>query len=222
VLVLIAGAAATLLLHGSPPELRTGVLLAALVTVLLVAPVVALARRGRMAGAVVRAVGWLGRRFGRVPVGGGGSGPAQPVGAEPSQPLGAEIDGALKRLFSAPGELSLTLAVHLVARALAALEIAAALYALGVTPSVPQLLVLAAVPVALALVGAMLPSQIGLQEGAQAAVAAAVGLGPTVGLTMVLLQRVRQLLFVPVTAVLLAVRPRPHSDTSPGPSVSPR
>jgi uncharacterized membrane protein YbhN (UPF0104 family) len=210
VVVLIAGAAATLVLHGSPPALRSGVLLAALVMALLLAPVVGLARRGRAARGVERLVGWLGRRFGRGP---GGGAPAGAAG------VGAEIDAGLKRMFSAPRELALTLAAHLVARALAALEIAAALCALGVTPSLAQLLVLAAVPVALALVGALIPSQIGLQEGAQAAVAAAVGLGTTVGLTMVLLQRARQLLFVPITAVLLATRPRIHGDTAPGASV---
>jgi hypothetical protein len=69
--------------------------------------------------------------------------------------------------------------------------------------------------VASALVGAFLPGQIGVQEGVQAAVAAVLGLGATAGIMVVLLQRARQLLFVPVTIALLYFGPH---LTAPPPS----
>ena len=106
-----------------------------------------------------------------------------------------------------PGRLGLLLLIHLLGRGLAAFEIYLALRLLQVPATPAHVLVLAAVPVASALVGAFLPGQIGLQEGVQAAVAAALGLGATAGIMVVLLQRARQLLFLPVTAALLYLGP---------------
>jgi hypothetical protein len=53
-----------------------------------------------------------------------------------------------------------------------------------------------------------------LQEGVQALVAAALGIGPAAGLTLVLLQRVRQLLFVPLSGVLIAIVTRGNRGSS--------
>jgi hypothetical protein len=44
-------------------------------------------------------------------------------------------------------------------------------------------------------------------------VAAALGIGPAAGLTLVLLQRVRQLLFVPLSGVLIAIVTRGNRST---------
>ena len=57
------------------------------------------------------------------------------------------------------------------------------------------------------MVGSFVPGQIGLQEGASALVAAALGIGPATGIALVFLQRLRQLVFVPLAGLLIAVVP---------------
>ena len=55
----------------------------------------------------------------------------------------------------------------------------------------------------LSLVFSSVPSQIGVQEGGQAVIASALGLSPTLGVTLVLLQRFRQVAFASVVPLLL-------------------
>jgi uncharacterized membrane protein YbhN (UPF0104 family) len=131
-------------------------------------------------------------------------------------PISKDIHAALRALANERGRFAAALVLHLGGRVLAALEIYVALRALGQDVGAAEVAVFAAVPLALALVGALVPGQIGLQEGAQAAVAAALGLGAPVGLTVVLLQRARQLLFVPLTGALFALRPHPADPRSYG------
>jgi uncharacterized protein (TIRG00374 family) len=130
-----------------------------------------------------------------------------------------EVDAALRRLFNQPGKLFQALLIHVVGRFLMAMEIYLALRALAVPVTPTQVLVIAAVPVALGFVGAAIPSQVGLAEGALAGVTAALGLGSHAGLALVLLQRARQLLFIPVTLWLLHGRRRspPATDGEPRP-----
>jgi uncharacterized membrane protein YbhN (UPF0104 family) len=66
-----------------------------------------------------------------------------------------------------------------------------------------HVLVLSSVPIATSVFASAIPSQIGVQEGAQALVCGALGLDPALGLVLVLLQRARQLAFVPLTLILL-------------------
>lgn len=145
------------------------------------------------------------------------------VGAGGTVIPAAVVDDALKRILGGPRRtLVAGVTLHLGGRLFYTGEIYAALRLLDADPDLAAVAVLAAVPVALSIVGAAVPSQIGLQEGAQGAMAAALGLGATAGLLIVLLQRIRQLLFVPVTAVLLALGPwRPRDTVSPGPAHHP-
>ena len=72
---------------------------------------------------------------------------------------------------------------------------------------------LAAVPIGLSLVFSSIPSQIGVQESGQAFAAAALGLPPTIGVTLVLLQRFRQVAYAACVPLLLR-EARPVEATS--------
>jgi uncharacterized protein (TIRG00374 family) len=197
----VAGAAAAVHAPGVGPRLVPAVLTAAVALASIAVAVIILARLGRTLSFVHR----LGMRlFKRA----GDLSPDQQQTAARAE----EIDRALRRLFHAPGKLLIALGIHLVGRFLMTLEIYLALRALSVPAGPAQVMVLAAVPVALGFVGAAIPSQMGLAEGALAGVTAALGLGSHAGLALVLLQRARQLLFVPVTMMLLHRRRAPPAD----------
>jgi glycosyltransferase 2 family protein len=120
-----------------------------------------------------------------------------------------QLDEALRSILGGPrGPLAAALGLHVLARAFFTLEIYAALRALGVAADLPTTLCLAAVPVALSLAAVVIPSQIGVQEGSQAALTAALGLGAPVGLAMTLLLRARLLLTVPIGALCFLLRRR--------------
>jgi uncharacterized membrane protein YbhN (UPF0104 family) len=131
-----------------------------------------------------------------------------------------KLDEALRTILAGPrSRLALAMGLHLLARALFTLEIYVALRALGIAADLPTTLCLAAVPVALSLAAVIIPSQIGVQEGTQAALTAALGLGAEVGLSMTLLLRVRMVLTVPLAALCFALRrgqpPEPPSASIP-------
>lgn len=120
--------------------------------------------------------------------------------------FGVSVDASLQSLLRQPrGPLARGLALHFVARLLIALEVYVALWCLGADASAADAFVLATVPIATALFASSIPSQIGVQEGAQAYTCAALGLPPALGVALVLLQRLRQLAFVSATPVLLAL-----------------
>jgi glycosyltransferase 2 family protein len=126
--------------------------------------------------------------------------------------FGADVDGFVVEVVRGPkGRLVQGVAVHLVSRALLALEVAAGLLVLHAGASTAQAIILAVVPIALSFVFSSIPSQIGVQEGAQTLVAGAIGLDPTLVLAVVLLQRARQLVFAALLPFLLAgARSAPH------------
>ena len=193
---LCLGAVAIAVMPSVPRTYEWAAIAAALVTAALVVTVLWLAARGSTVSLVHRLVRRLGARLMALPDGKG----------QPSN-LPALMDSAMQSLLlRGRGTLGVAVLIHVVGRCLGALEIYLGLSALHVQVTLAPVLILAAVPVALNLVGAFMPGQIGLQEGACAAVAAALGLGAPIGLSLVLLIRIRQLLFVPVTAAVLSRR----------------
>lgn len=80
-------------------------------------------------------------------------------------------------------------------------------------------LVFAAVPMLLAFAGAVVPSQLGIQEGSQALVARAIGIEPATAVAVVLLQRIRQLVTAALAWLLIATARagrRPRGQRGPG------
>jgi uncharacterized protein (TIRG00374 family) len=199
----VAGALAAVHAPGVGPRLVPAVLTAAVMLASIAVAVIVLGRMGRTLSFVRRLGLKLWSRVGETANGQNGH------EGQNGTSRAEEIDRALGRMFHAPGKLLVVLLIHLCGRLLMTLEIYLALRALAVPATVAQVLVLAAVPVALGFVGAAIPSQMGLAEGALAGVTAALGLGPHAGLALVLLQRARQLLFVPVTMLLLHGRRPP-------------
>lgn len=124
---------------------------------------------------------------------------------------GARVDAALLALLRhGRGTLALGLALHVLGRALILVEVVVGLRLLDAPATLAQSVVLAVVPVALSLVFSSVPSQIGIQEGGQALAAAALGLSPALGVTLVLMQRFRQLVFALCVPLLLRFRAPPH------------
>jgi uncharacterized membrane protein YbhN (UPF0104 family) len=204
-----AGALAAASLPQMPPRLVPVAVGVALVVALAVLSGLWLLARGQPVATLRRAGLRLRAAVGRLSPG-REPGPAEEI---PS----VEFDRALQAILRGPlAPLALALGQHLLARALFTLEIHAALRALGVAVDLPATLALAAVPIALSAAAMVIPSQIGVQEGTQAALTAALGLGAEVGLSMTLLLRARQLLLLPVAALCLALRRR----RQPPPSVS--
>jgi hypothetical protein len=211
-----AGAVAALLVADVPRALAIAAAAVAVAIVALAITLAVLARRFSPATAVgrlVAAVGALIRRMRGL--------------AEAPDLAGAErTDAALHALLTGPRRpLLVAFALHAVGRVFVTAEFYAACRVLGIDASLGDVLVLAAVPLALSLVAGVVPSQVGIQEGAQGAVGAALGLGPDAGMLVVLLQRARQLVCLPIAALLLAVRPRadsshatPTTESKPGPA----
>ena len=128
------------------------------------------------------------------------------------------VDRGLHSLLTgARAPLAGGFALHICARLLLAAEIYAGLRILGAPVGVLGTLIFIAIPVGLSVIGTFVPGQIGLQEGASALVAAALGIGPATGIALVFLQRLRQLVFVPLAGLLIALVPYgPRSSDPPG------
>jgi hypothetical protein len=206
--VLYNSASALLLLLGALVALTTALPVplaagAAGIAIATIVVTVAIAVAAARFGIGVRTQALLARLFGRP---GAGTG------------FGTAVDDALVTLVRGPrGRLCAGLFVHLVGRALLAAEILVALWALDIPVGLTAAIVLAVVPIALSLFVSMIPSQIGVQEGAQALIAAALGLTPALGVSLVLLQRLRQLVFIALTPVLLALARPPQRVPAIGP-----
>ncbi len=184
-LFLFAAAGSARSLGSLPPHLISGAVVVAFAILAVATGVALVAARGQLGRAWNRLLATFAPRRLRAP------------GAwEPS--LREMLVGPRRPLLAG-------LSIHLASRLLFALEIYAGLRLLGLPSGWRVTAIFAAVPIALSVAGTFIPGQLGLQEGVQALVATALGIGPAAGLTLVLLQRVRQLLFVPLSGLLIAM-----------------
>jgi uncharacterized membrane protein YbhN (UPF0104 family) len=185
-LFLFAAAGSARSLGSLPPELVSGAVVVALAILAVSSAVALVAARGQLGRAWGRLLATFAPRRRR----------RAPGAWEPS--LREMLVGSRRTLLAG-------LSIHLASRLLFALEVYAGLRLLGLPSGWRVTAIFAAVPIALSVAGTFIPGQLGLQEGVQALVATALGFGPAAGLTLVLLQRVRQLLFVPLSGVLIAM-----------------
>lgn len=118
--------------------------------------------------------------------------------------VGASIDREIEDIVSRRSSVMLAIGLGLVSRFVLGAELFIAFRLLDVHLSLAEAYTFAAVPVLLAVVGAVVPGQLGLQEGSQALVAQAIGLDPTTAVAAVLLTRVRQLVTAAIGAALVA------------------
>ena len=199
--ILLAAALAATRVPSVPRSYEISVLISAAIILIAVVVVAAGAMHGRLVGKLR----WALLLFGMPPIGA-----AQTDGGDP-------IDRGLRGLLLGPrARIAGGFALHLCARMLLAAEIYAGLRILGAHVGPLETLIFIAIPVGLSVIGTFVPGQIGLQEGASALVAAALGIGPATGIALVFLQRLRQLVFVPLAGLLLALVPYgPRSTSDP-------
>jgi hypothetical protein len=193
--LIVAGVYALRPLPGVPPWVVVGGTLLALAIISAALAIGGLAAHGQLARRTSQLLHRLGLR--RVP----------PANAENGEAAVAAPlwDTALRDLLTGRKlPLLAALILQLFARLFFALEIYAGLRVLGLPAGWRETVVMAAVPIALSVLGTFVPGQIGIQEACQSLVAGALGIPPAAGLALVLLQRARQLLFIPLSAVLIA------------------
>jgi len=119
--------------------------------------------------------------------------------------FGADVDRTLRGLWRGPRlRLWLGFLTHFVSRVVLGAEVYVALWVLDVPVGPAVALVLSTVCVATGAVGSAIPGQLGVLEGGQALVTATLGMDPSVGISLVLLTRLRQLLFAPLTVILIS------------------
>lgn len=175
-LFLVGGAFAAMALADLPASYTIAGLIAAGVLLVLAVGVLYLLSRHGIADRVHRLAVRLRRR----------------AATDRSQ-FGVTIDRALEAMLRRRTSLVEATSIGLVARFVLGAEIYIAFEILGVDLSPAAAYVFASVPVLLTFVGAVVPGQLGLQEGAQALVAGALGIDPALAVAAVLLTRVRQL-----------------------------
>jgi hypothetical protein len=138
------------------------------------------------------------------------------LGGHPDHHFGAEVDQALRRLLTGErAALRSGLLVHVIGRAALAAETYVALRSLRAPATLAEALVLATAPIASALFASSIPSQLGVQEGILTLTCHALGLNAALGLTLALLIRLRQLVFVSLTPILLTLPDAKHSRVRP-------
>jgi hypothetical protein len=207
--ILVIAALAATRVPAVPHSYLLAVLVSASVIFVAVAAVAVGAARGRLVGRLR----WALIVFGVPPA-------AADKGARAGDEVVDPVDDGLHSLLTgARAPLAGGFALHICGRLLLAAEIYAGLRILGAPVGVLGTLIFIAIPVGLSVIGTFVPGQLGLQEGASALVASALGIGPATGIALVFLQRLRQLVFVPLAGLLIALVPYgPQSSDPPGQS----
>jgi hypothetical protein len=197
--ILLVAALAATRVPAVPRSYEAVALISAAVILAAVVGVAAGAAHGRLVGKLR----WALLLFGVAPIGNG----ARANGAAAGNTVDP-IDRGLRGIITGSrARIACGFALHLCARLLLAAEIFAGLHILGAHVGPMETLIFIGIPIGLSVVGTFVPGQIGLQEGASALVAAALGIGPATGIALVFLQRLRQLVFVPLAGLLIALVP---------------
>ncbi|HXU02783.1 MAG TPA: lysylphosphatidylglycerol synthase domain-containing protein [Polyangia bacterium] len=201
--ILVAAALAATRVPAVPHSYFVAVLISAGIISIAVAAIALGAATGRLAGKLR----WALVLFGVPPApAANGNGHGHANGQANANGGTESIDSGLRALLTgAPATIAGGFALHVCARLLLAAEIYAGLRILGAPVGPLGTLIFIAIPVGLSVIGTFVPGQIGLQEGASALVAAALGIGPATGIALVFLQRLRQLVFVPLAGLLIAL-----------------
>jgi uncharacterized protein (TIRG00374 family) len=183
-LFLVGGALAAIDLANLPRSYVIAGLVGAFALLLIAAIAIYLVSRHRLGGRVHRLISRMRRRT----AGNGGD----------------RVDHLIETIFRHRGRVVVAILLGFVARCILGTEIYIAFRVLGVDLSPAAAYTFAAVPVLLAFIGAVVPGQVGIQEGSQALVAKAIGLHPATAVVAVLLTRFRQLVTAAIAWMLIA------------------
>ena len=187
VFTVLAGVLALVHVSSLPPIYLRAALMGAIVLVLVVGIGMVVASRYKMIGRIHRLIRRVRHKH-------------------PENHFGDDADLHVERMLREPRGLALAFAGNLGSRIAVSAEIYLAFWLLGIHLDWDELLVFAALPIVVAVAGALVPSQIGVQEGVQALVAASFGIPATTAVAVVLLLRIRSLLGGFVVWFLLAQR----------------
>jgi uncharacterized membrane protein YbhN (UPF0104 family) len=120
-----------------------------------------------------------------------------------------EIDESVRLVWrSQPRRVLAAIGIHFFSRVLISAEVWVGVELLGVHVGVLGALALSVSPVVVSVIFAFIPSQLGIDAGSSALIFAALGLDPALGVTLALLQKLRQIVFVPIGFLLLSRAPR--------------
>jgi uncharacterized membrane protein YbhN (UPF0104 family) len=106
------------------------------------------------------------------------------------------------------------LAIQLGSRAFLVAETWLGLMILKVPAGPLAVLIISAIPMVISVLLSFIPSQIGAQEAATVLVFSALHLAPSTGIVLSVLQRIRQLIFIPLGFFLLSRAPSPKNPGS--------
>lgn len=188
VILVLAGALALIHLAELPPQYMRMTLTGVAILVVLVGLGAVLASRFRIVGRVHHLISRLRRK-------------------ERDHQFGDDVDASVEDMLRRkPGALALAFALNVLFRVATSAQIVVAFHLLGVDLAWDQALVFCALPIVMAVAGFLVPSQIGVQEGAQALLAAHLGIAPTTAVAVVLLLRIRTLVGGAVVALLIATK----------------
>ena len=187
-LFVIAGVVALVHVADLPPSYMRSTLFGLVVLVALVAALALLASRVRLVGRAHHLISRLRRK-------------------ERDHQFGDDVDASVEEMLRRkPGALALALLFNILYRIAMSAQIVVAFHLLGVNLAWDEALVFCALPIVMALAGFVVPSQLGVQEGAQALLAQSLGIPSTTAVAVVLLLRIRSLIGGAVVAILIATK----------------
>lgn len=183
----LAGAIA--LVHvGLPPEYTRMTIIGVVVLVVLVGAGALLASRFRVVGRIHHLISRLRKK-------------------ERDHQFGDDVDASTHEMLRRkPGALAAAFGLNMLYRIAMSAQIVVAFHLFGIDLAWDQALVFCALPIVMAIGAFMVPSQIGLQEGAQALLASSFGIPETVAVAVVLLLRIRSLVGGGLVALLIATK----------------
>lgn len=186
---LLVVAAVFALLHlGLPPEYMRLTMIGMAVLIAVVALGAILAARYRVVGRVHHLISRLRRR-------------------ERDHQFGDDVDASTHEMLRRkPAALAAAFGCNVLYRIAMSAQIVIAFHLLGVDLPWDQALVFCALPIVMAIGAFVIPSQLGLQEGAQALLAVSFGIPQTVAVAVVLLLRIRSLVGGALVALLIATK----------------
>jgi glycosyltransferase 2 family protein len=193
----LAGAIALVHVSDLPPEYTRMTLIGAIVLMVLIAVGALLAARFRLVGRIHHLISRIRRK-------------------ERNHQFGDDVDASIEDMLRRqPGRLALAFLFNVLYRFAMSAQIVVAFRLLGVELAWDEALVFSALPIVMAIGGFMIPSQVGVQEGAQALLAESFGISPTTAVAVVLLLRIRSLVGGAVVALLIATKKSSMTNGEP-------
>lgn len=184
----LAGTIALVHTSDLPPEYRRMTLIGGVVLLALVGIGAVLAARFRLVGRTHHLISRLRHK-------------------ERDHQFGDDVDASIENMLRRqPGQLALAFLFNVLFRIAMSAQIVVAFHLLGVDLGWDEALVFSALPIVMAIAGFMVPSQVGVQEGAQALLAESLGIPATTAVAVVLLLRIRSIVGGAVVALLIATK----------------